>query len=77
MLSYIISKQPKFILKTNIFTNFIGLTNAYARGAKQSGATIIEDFPINEIVLDQDSKRNKKIKGVKSEKGYVCHPFCY
>ena len=60
----------------NTFHKIIGLTNAYARGAKQNGATIIEDFPINEIVIDQDRKGNKRIKAVKSEKGYVCHQFC-
>ena len=49
----------------------IGLTNAYARGAKQNGARIIEDAPVNEILVDEDSKGNRFIQGVSSEKGNV------
>ena len=35
---------------------FSGLTNAYARGAKQNGAKILEDFPVNEILIEQNDK---------------------
>ena len=49
----------------------VGLTNAYARGAKQNGARIIEDAPVSEIIVDEDSKGNRFIQGVMSEKGKV------
>ena len=54
-----------------VFNILKGLTNAYARGAKENGAKIIEDFPIDKLVVDQDSKGYKTVKGVQSEKGYV------
>ena len=61
--------HPYFIV-INIFL-CVGLTNAYARGAKQNGARIIEDAPVNEIIVDEDLKGNRFIQGVRSEKGNV------
>ena len=54
---------------------FVGLTNAYARGAKQNGAKILEDFPVTEILTDEDKKGNKKIIGIRSEEKCVSSLF--
>ena len=48
-----------------------GLTNAYARGAKQNGAIIVEDFPVNDILVDKDCHGNRSIQGVSSLFGSV------
>ena len=52
-------------------TNILGLTNAYARGARQHGAKIFEDIAVNDIITDKDSQGNKFIQGVGSKGGSV------
>ena len=38
-----------------IWYNFIGLTNAFAKGAKINGASILEDCPVAKINLNSDN----------------------
>lgn len=46
-----------------------GITNAYATGAKMNGARIIEDCPVDTILLTHDDKGRTAVEGVKTTEG--------
>ena len=48
---------------------FPGLTNAYAAGAKMHGAKIIEDCPIDTILVDE--RKGRSVSGVQTKLGKV------
>ena len=43
-----------------------GLTNAFAKGAKRRGARIVEDCPVEELVIKEG-----KVQGVRTKDGEV------
>ena len=48
-----------------------GLTNAFAAGAKMHGAAIIEDCPVETILVEKDARGHDVITGVKTKYGEV------
>ena len=63
-----LAKLFLYFLTTVLIT---GITNAYAAGARQNQAKIVEDCPVEEVLVERLSSGTVKVTGVKTKRGTV------